>query len=317
MIQIGNLNQTLMSGISLTPNTRRTVLPDNIIDVSRVRYLPYIGMPVTLYRDDMIASEFYESPIYQTSPSIPQSFSMSSEPPLSFDVDIAPNQSGTYEAIVLQSGTQFNPLTPTLVNIPDDFSWALIYGALSDLLGNEQEATDRERADYCLKRYMDGLQLLQKIPWIMLGKVNGVAVNCDSLFATDRYTPNWDTIPSNFGPVIVIAGVDFLAAPVNSGIGVTVLGNAPVPVLGTDYVQVDRADWDTVLDLAQAMACFKMGGADWKKCLEIEARAIQACSAENTRLRSFGAFSDILVKRGQQQDRDQNRYMTNKVNNQG
>ena len=311
MIQIANLNQVLMPGIPLTPTIRRTFLPDNVLDVARVRYIPVSGNPTTLFRDDMVASEFYQAPIYQLPSWTPQSFSLSSEPPLSWDVNVAPNQPGTYEAVVLQSGTAFNPPSPTLLNIPDDFSWALIYGALSDLLGNEPEATDRTRSEYCMKRYQDGLMLLQKVPWIMQGKVNGVAVNCDSLFSTDRYMPNWDTSPSSFGPVIVTSGVDLIAVPVGNGIGVTCLGNAPIPVEPTDYVQVDRADWDTVLDLAQSLACFKMGGADWQQALELEARAIQSCSAENTRLRSFGAFSDILVQRGQQEDRDQNRYNTN------
>jgi hypothetical protein len=311
VIQVGNLNQVFMSGIALTPNTRRTYLPDNVLDVARVRYIPVSGNPTTLFRDDMIGAEFYQAPIYQQPSGTPQAFSLSSEPPLSWDVNIPPNQPGTYEAIALQSGTAFSPPAPTLLNIPDDFSWALIYGALSDVLGNEPEATDSARANYCMKRYQDGLMLLQKIPWLMLGKVNGIAVTCDSLFSTDRYMTNWDTNPTSFGPVIVTSGVDLIAAPVGSGIGVTCLGNAPIPVNPTDYVQVDRADWDTVLDLAQALACFKMGGADWQQALELEARAIQACSAENTRLRSFGAFSDILVQRGQQEDRDQNRFNTN------
>lgn len=311
MIQIGNLNQVLMDKIALTPNTRRTYLPDNVIDVARVRYIPTSGSPTTLYRDDLIASEFYQAPLYQQPSGIPQAFSLSSEPPLSWDVNILPAQSGTYEAVTLQTGAAFTPPAATLLNIPDDFSWALIYGALGDLLGSEPEATDMQRAAYCMKRYQDGLQLLQKIPWIMLGKVNGRAVNCDSIFATDRYLPNWDTNPAAFGPVIVTGGVDFLAAPVGMGIGLTCLGNAPIPVLGTDYVQVSRSDWDIILDFSQSMACFKMGGADWQESLEFEARAVQACSAENTRLRSFGAFSDILVQRGQQEDRDQNRYNTN------
>ena len=313
MIQIGNLNQVLLPGISLTPNTRRTYLPDNVIDVARVRYIPTTGSPNTLYRDDMVASEFYQAPVYQQPSGTPTIFSMSSEPPLAWNVNIPPSQPGTYEAVTLQTGTAFAPPSATLLNIPDDFSWALIYGALGDILGSEPESTDPQRAAYCMKRYQDGLQLLQKIPWLMLAKVNGIAVNNDSIFSTDRYMPNWDTSPTTFGPVVVTGGVDFLAAPVGSGIGITCLGNAPIPVIGTDYVQVDRADWDTVLDLAQALAMFKQGGSDWQQGLEIEARAIQACSAENTRLRSFGAFSDILTQRGQQEDRDQNRYNTNQT----
>ena len=310
MIQVGNLNQVLMSGIALTPNTRRTLLPDNVLDVPRARYLPVYGFPATLYRDDTVAQEFYESPLYQQPSGTPQTFSLSSEPPLSWDVDIPPTLPGQYEAIALQSGTPFNPPGATLLNIPDDFSWALIYGALSDLLGNEPEATDRERSDYCLKRYMDGLKLLQKIPWIMLGKVNGVAVSCDSIYEMDRYMPEWDTIPSNFGPVIVTGGVDFFAAPVNAGITLTCLGNAPVPSAPGDFVQVDRADFDTILDFAQVFASFKLGGQDFKETLAIEARAIQACAAENSRLKSFGCFSDILVQRGQAQERSMERFKT-------
>lgn len=311
MIQIGNLNQVLMPNIPLLPNTRRTVLPDTTVDVARVRYIPVSGSPVMLYRDDIVATEFYRVPLYQIPPSTPRIFGLTSQPPLAFDVDIAPSQPGTYEAIVLQTGTAFNPPTATLLGIPDDFSQFLIYGALADLLGRESEATDSARAEYCFKRYQDGLGLLQKIPWIMEGKVNGAAVNCDSIFTLDRYSPNWDSTPAKFGPVVVTGGVDFIAAPVGSGIGVTCLANAPIPVNNTDEVQVSRSNFDTILDLAQSLACFKMGGADWQQALELEARAVQACSSENTRLRSFGAFSDILVQRGQQEDRDQNRYNTN------
>src|SRR5271165_1119357 len=43
MIQIGNLNQTLVSGIPLVPNQTRTQLPDSYIDVERVRYLPAVA----------------------------------------------------------------------------------------------------------------------------------------------------------------------------------------------------------------------------------------------------------------------------------
>jgi hypothetical protein len=144
----------------------------------------------------------------------------------------------------------------------------------------------------------------------MLGKVNGQAVTLDSIAATDRYSPEWDSTPVTFGPALILGGIDFLAAPVGVGIGVTVLGNAPVPVLDTDYVQVSRSDWDVVLDLAQSLACFKMGGAEFEQALELESRAIQACAAENSRLKSTGSFSDILVQRGQTQDRNQERYAT-------
>jgi hypothetical protein len=152
------------------------------------------------------------------------------------------------------------------------------------------------------------LNLLLKTPWIMLAKVNNAATDMPSIAAMDRYAPEWDSTPTSFGPCIVIGGIDFLAAPTGSGIGATVLANAPVPSLDADYVQVSRSNWDVVLDLAQAYATFKMAGAEFQSALELEARAIQACSAENSRLKSMGSFSDILVQRGQAQDRNQERY---------
>jgi hypothetical protein len=376
MIQVGNLNQTLMSGIPVTPNVIRTYLPNStslpdVIDIERIRYLPAIASPTgsaaagtqtvnvsytsgivkgqtvlgtgistgsvvigigsgtvtvsiptsgivsgpltftvpnTLYRDDTVAQEWYESPLYQQNPGTPTTFSLSSEPPLSFDVDIPPAQPGTYEAIVLQSGMPFNPPASTLIGIPNDFTWVLEFGALADLLGQESESTDRERSAYCLKRYQDGLQLMLKTPWIELGKVNGQAVSLDSIVALDRYEPEWDSNPTGFGPVIVVGGMDFIGAPVGQGIGCTLLGNSPILDPTGTYVQVSRSDWEIVIILAQVRACFKMGGQDFTAALELEKTAIQACAAENSRLRSMGAFSDVLDQRGLQQERDANRY---------
>ncbi len=334
MIQVSNCNQALLTGIPLTPNTIKTELPDNVIDVERVRFLSAAMITgggfgtggfggggfgggtdddvpevvSTLYRDDTIAQEFYESPLYQQNAGTPTTFSLSSEPPLSWIVDIPPDQPGTYEAVVLQSGASFNPPAATLIGIPDDFAWVLEWGALAELLGRENEAKDRQRAAYAQKRYDDGLVLMLKTPWVQLGKVNGAAVSIDSIVDMDRYDSDWDSNPTGFGPVIVAGGMDFVGAPVSSGVGLTVLANAPVPVADDDFVQVSRSNWDTVLDLAQARAAWKLGGAEFKIALEIEARAIQACAAENVRLKSLGAFSDVLDQRGSTQERSMNRY---------
>jgi len=309
MIQLSNCNQSLLTGIPLVPNTIRTELDDQIIDVERVRYIPATGIPNTLYRDDTVSQEFYEAPLYQLNPGTPQTFSLSSEPPLSWQVDVPPAQPGTYEAIVLQSGPPFNPPAPTLLGIWNDWAWILIWGALADLLGQESESTDRERSAYCLKRYQDGIQLMLKSPWIMLGKVNNVAVSLDSIVSLDRYDPEWDSNPSGFGPVIVVGGQDFIGAPVAQGIGLTVLGNAPIVDAGTGtWLQVSRSDWDCVILLAQARAAWKQGGAEFKASLELEKAALQMAAAENTRLRSLGAFSDVIDQRGNQQERDMQRF---------
>ncbi|CAN5951063.1 unnamed protein product [Sphagnum jensenii] len=375
VLQITASNDVLVQNIPLTPNVRRTYLPDNTLDCVRVRYLalqcsptatgtnntyiinvssasgiatgllvsgtgianwatvssvvgtvvtlslPNMGtvtgivkfyLPNTLYRDDTVALEWYESPLYQLPAGTPQTFQLSSEPPLSFDVDITPAQPGVYEAIVSQSGPAFNPPNATVMGTPNDWSFILEYGALADLLAKEPESSDPERAAYCAKRYLDYLGVIKKTPWIMLGNVNGVACSVDSLEDTDIFSVGWDQAPKSFGPVIVTAGIDTIAAPVGSSIGCTVLGNAPILDSTGVYLQVSRDQFQTVLDLAQALSVFKCGGQDWKQCLELEERAIKFAAAENSRLKSLGSFSDILMDRGQAQDRSQQRFSSKK-----
>jgi len=72
VLQITNANQSLLTGIPITPNTIRTELQDSIIDVERVRYIPVTGSPNTLYRDDTVSQEFYEAPLYQLQPGTPK-----------------------------------------------------------------------------------------------------------------------------------------------------------------------------------------------------------------------------------------------------
>jgi hypothetical protein len=109
---------------------------------------------------------------------------------------------------------------------------------------------------------------------------------------------------------MVLGGIDFLAAPISPmGTGVTVLASAPFLDAATGtYIQVSRSNWDTVLDLVQFLCAWKEAGDEFQRALELEKRALQACAAENSRLRSIGAFADVLDQRGQSEERDQNRY---------
>ena len=118
----GIVNGQLVYGTGIATGTTVTGVGIGTVNIS----IPTSGVvsgtltfttPNTLYRDDTVASEWYEAPLYQLQPGTPQTFSLSSEPPLSWQVDIPPNQPGTYEAIVLQSGAPFNPPTPTLIGI--------------------------------------------------------------------------------------------------------------------------------------------------------------------------------------------------------
>lgn len=295
-----------------TPNFIRLPFPDTTLEPHRIQWIglnPATGDPlptITLYRDDKLAVGYFDPNSYTAPAGNPSAWLVSSEPPLSFDVDTPPATEGYYNCLVLQSGATLSAVFPTLIGIPDDFAWVAKWGALADLLGRESEATDRQRAEYCEQRYQDGLKLLSNTPWIFLATVNGITTNIPSLAAMDRYAPEWDSDP-NF-TAVVLGGIDTIWSPSGMGILLRLLGNAPIPVEPFDYIQCSRASWDAVLSYAHFLAVFKLGGAEFQEALELEATFIKAAAKENDRLEELGLFSDVLVREATDEQRNVERY---------
>lgn len=262
---------------------------------------------VTLTRSDQVAEEAFEPDFPQETPNLPQEWMVASEPPLAFDVDIAPSVAGSYEVVALQSGVVFTPPTPNFLGIPDDYAWLARTGALADILGGESDATDLPRAQWCQKRYQDGLKLIKDAGWIYLANVNNVPVDVPGMTEEDGAWPEWDSDPS-YWPTVVTAGMDLFWCPLGGDVGLTVIGNAPIPTLDTDFIQASRSVWDLCLSYAQFLAAFKMGGAEFQSALGLESLFITGAEQESGRLSKLGIYSDILNIRSLAEVRQQERW---------
>lgn len=310
IIQVSGCNLQNLPPLPSTPNVRRVFFPDSTLEPRRTRFVPKVGNPVTLSREDTVAFDAFESQHLQTW-NLPQAWSVITEPPLAMDVDTAPNVAGTYDVISLQSGVPFSPPASTLLCIPDDWSWLAKWGALSDLLGRDSEATDRPRAEYCIKRYQQGLQIMKASNWLVSGRINGLPVDTPSVFEMDGFSPEWQNNPSAW-PNLVQAGIDLMAPCPTAGstpIGVlvTLVGNAPIPVLDNDFVQVSRDVLDVILDYAQVLASFKMGGGEFQQTKDLEDNFFQFALETNKRLLKTGLFGDLVHLEGKRQDINQPR----------
>lgn len=310
-IQLTNCNQLNPAPLASTPNTRGVTLPDTYLDVARVRWMPTGSNPVTLMRNDDTGLNYYQPDYLQTDETTPTQYNIASLPPLTMQVDIAPALPGKYDLIALESGPSLAPPTPALLNVPDDNAWVLKWGALADLLGRESEATDRLRATYCRARYSDGLKLMQNTPWVMQARINDVPADLVSVQEMDQYAPEWDSVGSGFAAV-VLCGTDFFTVVPDEAndmsLTLTVLGNAPVPVLNGDFIQCSRDVWDVILDYAQFLAAFKQGGAEFTSSLELEKGFIAAAMAINGRLAKLGLFANEFEQEGQREVRAQERF---------
>jgi hypothetical protein len=280
----------------------RTSLPNTLLEVVRARFVPNTGTPVTLTREDTQAFDHF-NPGHLQSTALPTSFSLIAEPPLVLDLDTAPAGGAVFDIIGIQSGSIFNPPNSTLLGVPNDWSWVAKWGALADLLSRESEATDRLRADYCFKRYMDGIKIMQASNWLVSATIGGLPVDTPSMREMDAFANEWEN-DSTVWPVVVTAGMDLVApAPVGTPANVVlnVIGNAPLPSLDGDCVSVLRDHYDAILDYAQVLASFKLGGAEFGATGDLEKKFFIAAQDQNKRLRSLGLYSDVLHQEGRRE----------------
>jgi hypothetical protein len=306
MIQATGCNLQLLPPLPSTPNVRRTFFPDSTLEPRRTRFIPGAGNPITLTREDTLAFDAFE-PQHLQNPTLPSAWSVITGPPLAMDVDSAPNVPGTYDVISLQSGLVFNPPARTLLGVPDDWAWVAKFGALADLLNRDSEATDKARADYCLSRYDMGLKIMKASNWLVSATINGLPVDVPSVREMDAFSPEWQNSAMAW-PSLVQAGMDFCApcpVPFGStvmGVSMIVVGNAPVPVLDADFVQVSRDAFDAILDYAQTLASFKMGGSEFASTKDLEKNFFTVAQETNKRLSAMGIFSDLVHLEGRRQD---------------
>jgi hypothetical protein len=308
IIQVSGCNLEQLPELPSTPNVRRTTFPDSTLEPRRVRFIPdsSYGGPITLTRDDSYAFDHFTPQHLQTN-ALPSYYSLIAGPPLTMDFDVGPDVPGGYDVIALQAGLGFNPPASTYLGIPNDWGWLVKWGALADLLGRDSEATDRARADYALQHYMMGLEVMKQSNWLISATIGGVPCDTPSVKEMDSFSPEWDSSLSAF-PSLVTAGTDFCApcpVPVGSqvvGVSCVLVGNAPIPILDSETVQVSRDTFDVILDYAQVLASFKMGGAEFEATKDLEKNFFTAAAATNKRLAALGIFRDMLGLQGRRED---------------
>jgi hypothetical protein len=294
-LQIGASNMVEVS-LPIAANASRVILPDNALDVRRVRYVPAVGTPVTLERGDAESFRTF-TPSYLQSTLPPLRYDVISGPPLAITLDSSVPVSGVLQTLIMQAEAVPSPPTATALGIPDDYAWVPLFGALYDLLSSQEESLDLPRAKYCQERYAQGLELMRKAPWLMEARVNGVAVAVTSAIAADRFNVNWQTNAQAF-PQVVTPGTDlFAVSPIptaNTDVVLVMIGNAPIPTSGASFVQVPRDVMDAILDEAEHLAQFKRGGSDFQASMALHESFLATAKRWDQRGRMEGVFATTL-----------------------
>lgn len=288
-------------------NSLRTLLPDSTIDPVRVRWIPQdSSMPYVLWREDMSSLNAF-GPLLQIQPGPPDSWLVTSDPPLSFDASCPPNQPGQWDLILSFGGASLAPPVATSVGLPNDWTWVAMYGALADVLANSPEGRDSSRARYCLKRYEQGRKAMLKLPWLVDASVAAIPVDTPSVKEMDAWLQNWETRQPAGDPTIIVGGVDLVALAPFATTGVvssvlTLIGNAPIPATDGDFVQLSRDGVDSVLNYAQHAASFKFGGKDFALTMPLLEQFEAYCRKKNAQYAALGIFRPEMLLEGNRGD---------------
>ncbi len=253
----------------LTPDANgRIMLPANVITIRRAAWRMNDGTVVPLKREDEWTMQHF-APAWPQNPQAPSrrwptGYSVGVTPPLVVQLAPAPETGGLLDLVAVVTAATLDPANlSTLLGVPDDWSWVIKWGALSELLNRDGLAYDPQRAAYCEARYRQGVKLAKAASVVLQGYIDGEQGSLKSLVETDQYRRSWQTTPG--APTsILTAGWNLVGCnPPPNGTGYTItldmVVNVPIPVSLIDCVPIDAFQRDCWMDYAQHLSTFKEG----------------------------------------------------------
>jgi len=259
--------------VPTTPGDSSVFLSGLLIGLRRVAFVGSDNVAYPLVNTDILAQRNYQGVAF-TDPGIPYSYSTASARPLELILIPPPNQPGQLDILSVQDGVVLDPTVGVAVGVPDDYTPAIKWGVMADILGKQGPAYDPIRAAYCERRFNLFVELIRMAPVVVNATINGIPLDTDSITNMDFYNQTWQTTTSLPDSMASMRSLIALAPCPNDeyAASLDVVTKAPIPagiIAQTiddddEYVQIGKELLDAVLDYSEHLAAFKMGGEEFK-----------------------------------------------------
>ena len=291
--------------------------PDTTLVLRRVAWIPNsgFGYGMTIMRQsDAWAKQAYDPAWTTQAQAPPRNWMQSTELPPTFDVDRVPPVPGAYELLISESGpasvaTQSNP-----VAVPNDWAWAPRWGALARLLSHESNANDAMRAKYAESRFQQGMAVMASSPSVLALRINNIPRAVDSVRNADDYNAGWEGAAAAPPRVGYLAGLNLIAfPPVDAPAGgysatCSVVAAMPLFQNGGSYLQIARDDYDSVMDEAQHVAMFKVGGQEFANSMGLHGNFVKRAALYNSKLKEMGFYAPTIYEASRDEDERNPQY---------
>jgi hypothetical protein len=252
------------------PEVSDLELANDVALITRAAWIEAVtGITTPLRRTDTFAAQSY-NPIWNLNPKKPFSYSQAEAMPGTMILIPPPLGSGSVH--LTYARTISIPVADTApFLIPDEFAWALKYGAIYEILSTNSQGYDPLRTKYCMERYMAGIELAAAHRSVMRVRCNDVPLALSTLADLDSGKPTWQT--SSGRPGIAACAYDLLAfyrVPDTAYSITTELSrSAPLPAAPTDFIQVGREEIPYLLDYCRHILMFKLGGTEFVQSMPL------------------------------------------------
>lgn len=264
------------------------------------------GTYTVLFRDDEWGMSSWQ-PAWTLTRTIPITYSVFLTPPVSLQLAPIPADKGLLELISVQTGAALNPAAGVVMGVPDDFCWAVKWGAMADVLGQAAEDTDLTRESFCRHLYQAGVEAAIKFPSLLMSYVNDEVMQSGSVFELDTWMSSWQNSPGT-PQVSAMTGRNLLSlGPMADGVyGITldVVGNMPVPAGVADYIQVGRETLETIYDLSQCLLSFKQGGKEFTDTIPMYQNVLKMAGLVNRQILSSALYASAMLLTASKQEQE-------------
>jgi hypothetical protein len=287
----------------------RVHLPSNTIAIRRAAWVDENNYESVLHRADGWSLNAFAA-TWPLSPTMtPSAYSVNPVPPLQLLIGPKTQATGRLRLLTVQTGAALNPLGPgagVLMGIPDDWSWAIRFGALADLLSESGPSQDASRASYSEARWEEAVKLATGTSRVLGASLGGQQIPVVALSEADSFQagwPNWEVNPTQRPAAIGVSGLNLIAPVPTCGVGLLgrpysftldVAQNAPLPVNDGDEVQLPGEMIDPLLDYSVHLASFKMGGAEFSQTQALQHTFYRACGIEIGKAKAEAPDRDLI-----------------------
>ncbi len=278
-------------------------LSQDVALISRAAWIDATtGITTPLRRTDSFAAQSF-SPTWNLNPGKPYGYSQAEIMPGTMNLVPPPAASGSIHLTYAQT-LALSAVDATSFAVPDEFAFAIKYGALQEVLSTNSQGYDPLRAKYCTERYTAAIEIAAAHRSIIQVRVNDKLLSLSTLNQLDSVRPYWQTGVGS--PMIAACAYDLLALYQVPGavypITCDLSQSAPLPANGAAFIQLGTEELPYIFDYCRHILMLKCGGTEFVQTMPLYDNFLKGAS-QRAKLITFKArYLTPLFSTPQQQE---------------